>query len=325
MIPNRHRLSVRLWCGLLLVAVLWAGSLSVAAAVGQPPGNPRSDIWRQVRQGESGTTTTASEAHEVLIQTEGELWREIRNGPLATISPWLLAGVLAAIGIFFLIVGRDRLEAPPSGLRLARFSLAERILHWTTATLFILLAFSGLSLLLGRALLIPLFGREAFAGAMQIGKLVHNISGPLFLAGLLIEVAVWVTDNIPKMMDLRWFRNLGGMIGDGPRPHAGKINGGEKAWFWAMVLAGLGVGITGVILDFPIWGQSRQTMQIAHVIHVVVATLFVAASFGHIYIGTIGVEGTFAAMWRGSVDAVWAKQHADRWYEAKVADKRHPS
>jgi formate dehydrogenase subunit gamma len=84
-----------------------------------------------------------------------------------------------------------------------------------------------------------------------------------------------------------------------------------------MVLAGLGVGITGVILDFPIWGQPRQTMQIAHVIHVVVAIGFVAASFGHIYIGTIGAEGTFEGMWHGKVDAVWARQHQDLWYREK--------
>jgi cytochrome b subunit of formate dehydrogenase len=55
-------------------------------------------------------------------------------------------------------------------------------------------------------------------------------------------------------------------------------------------------------------------MQVAHVIHDSVAVLFVAASFGHINIGTIGAEGTFEGMWRGRVDAVWAKQHQDLWY-----------
>ncbi|HSO18733.1 MAG TPA: formate dehydrogenase subunit gamma, partial [Desulfosarcina sp.] len=264
--------------------------------------------------GEAGATTSASQGHDVLIQSEGQLWRSLRNGPLAGFAPWLLAAVLAVILAFFLIFGQDKLEEPRSGRMLDRFNLAERILHWTTAVFFILLAVTGLSMLFGRAALIPVIGQGVFAAYLQGAMYVHNVSGPLFLACLFIEFVVWVKDNIPSMMDLRWFRNLGGMTG-GPRPHAGKVNGGEKAWFWLMVLAGIGVGITGVLLNFPIWGQTRLTMQIAHIVHTSVAILFVAASFGHIYVGTIGAEGTFEGMWRGRVDAAWARQHQDLWYE----------
>ena len=82
------------------------------------------------------------------------------------------------------------------------------------------------------------------------------------------------------------------MLG-GPRPHSGKVNGGEKGWFWLVFLFGIGVGITGILLDFPGWGQTRLVMQVSHVIHVVLAVLFVTASFGHIYVGTIGSEGVF--------------------------------
>lgn len=310
---------VRRWVSVLIAAFVLLTAVAPLAAEGQGV-NPRSDTWRAVRQGQAGTTTVDDEAHAVLIQTEGQLWRSIRNGPLAAISPWLMAGVLVIIGVFFLIFGRDKLEEPRSGVMLQRFSLAERILHWVTAALFILLAVSGLSMLFGRAVLVPLFGPAGFAAYMQVGLWVHNISGPFFLAGVLIEFVVWVRDNIPTRIDLHWFRNLGGMTG-GPRPHAAKVNGGEKAWFWLMVLAGSAVGVTGAILDFPIWGQTRQTMQVAHVIHATVAVLFVAASFGHIYIGTIGAEGTFEGMWRGKVDAVWAKQHQDLWYQEKTGKK----
>ncbi len=304
----------------LMVVLLLTPLQAFAADADRQGTNPRADFWRSVREGTAGYTAVPSKAQEVLIQTQGQLWREIRNGPLAGISPWVLAGVLAAIGIFFVIFGQDKLKEPRSGVRLHRFSLAERVLHWYTAILFILSALSGLSILFGRAVLIPIFGLQGFAAYMEIGKFFHNFSGPFLLAGIAIEIVVWIKDNIPKKMDVRWFRNLGGMIG-GPRPHSEKINGGEKAWFWLMVLAGTAVGITGVILDFPIWGQSRQTMQISQVIHAAVAVLFVAASFGHIYVGTIGVEGTFKAMWRGWVDAVWAKEHADLWYKKKMAER----
>ena len=61
----------------------------------------------------------------------------------------------------------------------------------------------------------------------------QRVSGPLFLICLFIEFVVWVRYNIPKPMDLKWFKNMGGMVGKGARPHAEKINGGEKAWFLA--------------------------------------------------------------------------------------------
>ena len=310
--PRDHTIRI------VIITLLTIGILLPAGAAAADRANPRSDTWSAVRQGEGGVTTSDSEGHAVLIQSAGQLWRSIRNGPLAGIVPWLLAGVLLAIGIFYLIVGRDELEEPRTGIRLKRFSLFERSLHWTTATLFILLALSGLSMLFGRAILIPIFGLSGFAAFMQIGIWVHNVSGPIFLAAVAVEFLVWVRYNIPKPMDFRWFKNLGGMIGEGPRPHAEKVNGGAKAWFWLMVLGAIGAGVTGVILDFPIWEQSRQTMQIAHVIHATVAMLFLAASFGHIYIGTIGAEGTFEGMWTGTVDATWAKQHQDLWYEEKM-------
>jgi formate dehydrogenase subunit gamma len=321
MIPKRRQAFRLFVWGTLAATVAMVCGAVILAAAGEQGVNPRADAWRAVRRGEAGYTAVSSDAQKVLIQTGGQLWRDIRNGPVASISPWVLAGVLVIIGIFFVVFGKDKLEEPRSGVMIHRFSLAERILHWYTAVLFILLALSGMSMLFGRAVLIPVFGPAGFAGYMQIGKFVHNIGGPLFLAGMLVEFVVWVKDNVPKKMDLHWFRNLGGMTGRGARPHAGKVNGGEKAWFWIMVLAGVVVGATGIVLDFPIWGQSRQTMQIAHIIHASVALLFVAASFGHIYIGTIGAEGTFEGMWRGRVDAAWAKQHQDLWYREKMQEK----
>jgi formate dehydrogenase subunit gamma len=36
---------------------------------------------------------------------------------------------------------------------------------------------------------------------------------------------------------------------------------------------------------------------------------------GHIYIGTIGTPGAYAAMRDGTVDANWAKAHHELWYD----------
>ena len=56
-------------------------------------------------------------------------------------------------------------------------------------------------------------------------------------------------------------------------------------------------------------------MQIAQVVHAVVAVLFVAVILAHIYIGTLGMEGAFEAMGTGEVDLNWAKEHHDLWLE----------
>jgi formate dehydrogenase subunit gamma len=48
-------------------------------------------------------------------------------------------------------------------------------------------------------------------------------------------------------------------------------------------------------------------------VHSIVAMLFIAAMLGHIYIGTIGMEGAFEAMGKGTVDVNWAKEHHSLW------------
>jgi formate dehydrogenase subunit gamma len=66
---------------------------------------------------------------------------------------------------------------------------------------------------------------------------------------------------------------------------------------------------------FPFYGTNIADMQIAQVVHGVVAVLFVAAMLAHIYIGTIGMQGAFEAMGQGTVDLNWAKEHHSLWVE----------
>jgi len=198
-----------------------------------------------------------------------------------------------------------------------RYRLPDRLLHWYTAVLFIFMSLTGLSLLLGRIFLIPFFGLRVDSVYLEACKIVHNYCGPLFLIGIILEVISWMKFNIPQKIDLEWIRKVTGRL-HGAKPHIGRVNAGQKAWFWLVAVFGLFIGITGVLLDFPIWGQSRFTMQFSHVIHALVAILFIGAAMGHIYMGSIGVEGVFEGMWQGTVDAVWAEQHANIWYEEKM-------
>ncbi|HET6489362.1 MAG TPA: formate dehydrogenase subunit gamma [Syntrophales bacterium] len=296
--------------------LIWqAGSADVS--------NPRANFWRAVRDGVPGYTSVSTPGHHVLILNSGENWREIRNEILIRFSPWLLIAALAVMGAFYWRVGPDRLEEH-TGEKVQRYATWERAMHWYTAGLFVIMAVTGLCLLLGRVLLIPLVGHPIVSGALQASKVLHNYCGPLLLVGFALIFVSWVRYNIPRKYDLDWFKGMGGFL-RGPRPHIGRVNAGEKGWFWIVFLFGIIVGITGVILDFPIWGQSRYTMQVSHVIHATVAVLFVTISFGHIYMGTIGVEGAFEGMWTGYVDKGWARQHSDLWYEEVMRKKgEHP-
>jgi formate dehydrogenase subunit gamma len=93
-----------------------------------------------------------------------------------------------------------------------------------------------------------------------------------------------------------------------PSP-AYRFNTGQKLIYWVVVLGGGAIAVSGYVLMFPFYGKTIETMQNAEIVHGVVAMLFIAAMLGHIYIGTIGMEGAFEAMGRGSVDINRAREH----------------
>jgi formate dehydrogenase subunit gamma len=272
------------------------------------------DSWRNIRQGIAGYTAVQGQESGVLIQAGGQNWRQLRNGLVAVLGKWGIAMTVMALGGFFLLRGQVKLTPVRSGVSIPRWSLFERILHWYSAFIFIILMISGLSLLYGRSVLIPLIGHPAFAAYAEIAKVVHNYTGPLFIVGLLLIFFTWVKDNLPNRLDLKWVMAFGGLIGD-KHPSAQRMNAGEKGWFWLLVFAGVAVSVSGLILDFTNFGQQRSFIQINHIVHACSAILLSIGALGHIYIGTIGTEGAFEGMIKGKVDKNWAKQHHDLWYK----------
>jgi formate dehydrogenase subunit gamma len=121
--------------------------------------------------------------------------------------------------------------------------------------------------------------------------------------------------------DVQWFKQGGGFIKSKHAP-AGRFNAGEKLVFWGALGAGAAVAVSGFLLLFPFYVTNIFGMQIAQVAHSVIAILFIALILGHIYIGTLGMEGAFEAMWTGEVDYNWAKEHHDLWLEEELAKGR---
>ncbi len=277
-------------------------------------------VWKEARGAVEGYASIPAPEAGVLIQTDGQNWRALRNGKVSVMGGWALVAMMLVIGVFYGIRGTVQLHGAPTGRMLDRFSLIERMAHWATAISFLVLAISGLTLAFGKNILIPVLGFTIFSWLAVIAKNLHNFLGPLFAVSIVITFIVFVRDNLPKAIDFKWIASAGGLF-NGQHVPSEKFNAGEKLWFWGgLTVLGIVVCASGFVLDFPNFGQTRAVMQFANIVHLMGATIFMLAAMGHIYMGTLGMAGALDAMKTGQVDETWAKEHHEIWYEqAKVA------
>ncbi len=315
---------------LMMVCLLLAAfQIQAADPPPKPPEltstSPGAELWREVRQrdGEvTGISQVRSPGANVLVNVSGQAWREYRMQELIPKASAAIIIVLCVIAVFRVLRGRIMLENGRSGLRILRFTTNQRVAHWTTAILFVVLGLTGLTLLLGRSFLIPVFGAQGFGTIANAAKFLHDYLGPVFMFALTWLFILFVRDNVPSpKIDLQWLLKGGGLFGK--HAHAPRYNAGEKLWFWLASIVGLAVIISGMVLDFPIFGQTRATMEFYHWVHSIAAIVLVVVSFGHIYMGTAALEATFEVMQTGYCDSNWAQEHHDLWYE-EVKDSAEP-
>ncbi|MCK1739582.1 formate dehydrogenase subunit gamma [Bradyrhizobium sp. 139] len=265
-----------------------------------------------------GRVSIPDQRSGVLEQPQGREWREFRNVTLRWIGGVAIIGMLAVLVIFYLTRGMVRLDSGRSGRTIVRFTLVERFVHWMTAICFIILAISGLNITFGRPLLLPLVGLEAFSEWSQWAKYAHNYLSFPFTVGVVLIFLMWIAGNIPNKVDVEWIKRGGGIVGH-DHPPAQRFNAGQKMIYWIVVIGGGLVAATGYELMFPFYVTGIEGMQIAQIVHSVVAVLFVAAMIAHVYIGTIGMEGAFEAMGSGDVDLNWAREHHSLWLDEQRA------
>jgi formate dehydrogenase subunit gamma len=257
----------------------------------------------------------------VLIQPEGRKWDYFHETLLHWGGAIVLVGTLGLLALGYLVLGRLRISAGRSGRKVVRFTPFERFAHWVTAVSFVVLGLTGLNITFGKLVLLPILTPESFSAFAQVSKYAHNFVSFAFVIGLATIVTLWFKDNIPSKVDLQWLKQGGGFI-KGKHAHAGRFNAGEKAVYWFALLAGIAVIASGYVLLFPFYWTNIAGMQLAQVVHAVIAVLFIALILGHIYIGTLGTEGAFEAMGTGEVDLNWAKEHHDLWLQQKLAEDR---
>jgi formate dehydrogenase subunit gamma len=257
----------------------------------------------------------------VLIQPAGRTWDYFHQVLLRWGGAIVIIGMIAVLGIAYLIIGRLPISAGRSGRKILRFGAIERFAHWLTAASFVVLGLTGLNITFGKALLLPVIGPDAFSSVSQWAKYIHNFTSAAFVVGLILIIVIFFRDNLPAKVDIDWIKQGGGFIKSKHAP-ADRFNLGEKLVYWLSLLAGVAVSVSGLLLLFPFFGTDILDMQLAQVVHAVVAILFVALILAHIYIGTLGMEGAFEAMGTGEVDLNWAKEHHDLWLARQLKKER---
>ncbi|WP_240758183.1 formate dehydrogenase subunit gamma [Palleronia sediminis] len=187
--------------------------------------------------------------------------------------------------------------------------------------------------------------QDGFSAATVLGytKWIHNNISWAFMIGIVMIFVLWIAHNIPNKTDLKWLAKGGGFIGN-THPPAKKFNAGQKLIFWSVILLGGSISVSGLSLLFPyqlpmfeptfaklndfgipeLLGRAQpfpgeltpqEEMQYAQLWHSIVSFVLLGIVIAHIYIGSIGMQGAWAAMGRGRVDYNWAKDHHSLWVE----------
>ena len=308
--------------------------------------NSDSDLWRFVRTGNAGSSQMKDELAAVMIQSEGDNYRAIRNGPVSTYGAFGVVAIIFLLAVFYLSRGRIKIDAGPSGETILRFGTIDRFAHWLMAGSFVVLAITGLNMLYGKHVLLPLIGKEAFATFTAYGKYSHNFLAFAFMLGLTLSFVLWVRHNIPNKTDLQWIKMGGGLVKKGVHPPAEKFNAGQKIIFWAVSIGGLSVSLSGIALLFPFQTTMfadtfaiintvgfnlptdftpLQEQQLNQLWHGIVSIVMIVMIMAHIYIGSIGMEGAIDAMNTGRVDRNWAKEHHSLWVEEEDQKAAKPA
>ncbi|WP_177177885.1 formate dehydrogenase subunit gamma [Citreimonas salinaria] len=229
-------------------------------------------------------------------------------GALAILGfSFLLALILAIRGRVPIVEGRSRRSVK-------RFGLIERANHWMTATSFIMLALTGSAIAFGGSLYGGPLDDEWLGPVGWLATWGHMMFFPPFALGLIVMAVAWMRRNLPSKLDIEWLRRGGGFFTDSlDHPSSRKFNAGQKLIFWSAILGGAIMVVSGVLLMFPFYFLDLEGMSWTMLTHAVVGVLLIAIFIGHVYIGTVGMQGAIDAMWSGNVDRNWAKEHHDLW------------
>jgi formate dehydrogenase subunit gamma len=201
--------------------------------------------------------------------------------------------------------------------RLIRKANAFEILdHWVMAISCIVLAVQGYGFLF------HIEGIGSLFGGFNTMRALHNYFGIAFSAALFFSIFLYLKEALTfDADDMRWIAVLGGYLSHKVKtPPMGKINTGQKFFYLAVLVFGIGIAVSG----FAIWlmPEDKQFLTYFHLIHNVCFVVLMIAVPAHIYLGTFANPGTLRIMVYGTVPYDWAKKKHPKWV-AEVEGHEH--
>ena len=193
-----------------------------------------------------------------------------------------------------------------------RHPVYTRFLHWSVAIFF------TLSLLTGFAIYSPWLYRwlTPLFGGGPTTRFLHPWFGLLFDIAFFFQFLNWFTPMTWTKADSKWLRRTKRYVTNEEKSEpedVGFFNGGQKLYFWAIVVSAVLFLLTGL----PLWFDDavpRWSVAVAYVVHDVAALVMLAGFIVHIYEGTAAAPGTFRSMVDGTVSRAWAWTHHPAWY-----------
>lgn len=200
--------------------------------------------------------------------------------------------------------------------RLSRFDVVERVIHWTTAVLFLTLVGTGLILYIGSL--------SALVGRRELIRTIHVWSGLALPIPLLLGViGPWrrrLVDDFRRLGrwlpdDRQWLRH---MRDPDSSIRLGKFNAGQKL-FAALVCGAIPVMLmSGSIMrwfePFPTTWRTGATF-----VHDWIALLLFVAIPIHV-LKALGDPILLRGMVRGWVPSRWARAERPRWFEEQTGE-----
>jgi formate dehydrogenase subunit gamma len=193
-----------------------------------------------------------------------------------------------------------------------RHPVYTRVLHWSVAIFFVLSLLSGFGIYSPWLFrwLTPLFG----GGAMT--RLLHPWFGLAFELFFFFQFLNWFAPMAWTKSDRRWLRRIKQYTTNEEKVEAedvGFFNGGQKLYFWAIVVSAVLFLVTGLLLWFDD-AVPRWLVALSYVVHDIAALVMLGGFIIHVYEGTAAMPGTFRSMTDGTVTKEWAWTHHPAWY-----------
>lgn len=216
------------------------------------------------------------------------------------ISTLGILGTAGAMAVHYKLFGPKHPEIADDECTIKRFSSGERLMHLMTLAGFVTLALTG------------------FASALCMGKALegwlrvwHIAAAIVFMVGLGCMAMRWAEDSRFADYDWDWAKKFGGYLGGDVHTDAGRFNGGQKAFFWAICGLAILIILSGLGRAVPVFDE--QIQRILYEVHRYASLMAVMAVIVHMYLGSIANPGTLRSIFTGFVSRRWAEHHHSVW------------